>query len=114
MTFKSETVATTPFEGQKPGTSGLRKPTGTFQKPNYTENFVQSTLAAIGDKLAGADLVVGGDGRYYMQPAIRVIAQIAAANGVGDIYCMIAIIAFLGLKGASDLGRYLKELIIFN
>lgn len=82
MALTPEVVSTSPFSGQKPGTSGLRKPTSTFITPNYTENFVQSTLAAIGDKLAGADLVVGGDGRYFMRQAVNIIIQIAAANGV--------------------------------
>ncbi|XP_072172778.1 phosphoglucomutase-1-like [Diadema setosum] len=85
MAYTSEVVSTTPFPGQKPGTSGLRKPTGTFQTPNYTENFVQSTLAAIGDKLSGANLVVGGDGRFFMREAVGLIVQIAAANGVGKL-----------------------------
>ncbi|XP_041475775.1 phosphoglucomutase-1-like [Lytechinus variegatus] len=82
MALQSEVVSTSPFPGQKPGTSGLRKPTNTFLTPKYTENFVQSTLAAIGDKLAGADLVVGGDGRYFMRQAVNIIIQVAAANGV--------------------------------
>ncbi|KAK3732584.1 hypothetical protein QZH41_004979 [Actinostola sp. cb2023] len=56
-------VKTAPFEGQKPGTSGLRKPVAVFQQNNYTENFVQATLDAIPvDERKGCALVVGGDG----------------------------------------------------
>lgn len=81
-----ETVATVPYEGQKPGTSGLRKRVAVFQQVGYTENFIQSILNAIpSDKLAGCTLIVGGDGRYYMKQALDIIVQIAAANGVGRL-----------------------------
>lgn len=52
-----------------------------LKKPNYTENFIQSTLSVI-DSLEGSTLVVGGDGRYYMKDAVKIIAQISAANKV--------------------------------
>lgn len=76
------TVKTIPFEGQKPGTSGLRKPTKTFMQQNYTENFVQSIFDSVGPTLEGCTLIAGGDGRYFVVGAIEKIAQIAAANKV--------------------------------
>jgi phosphoglucomutase len=90
-------VETTPFDGQKPGTSGLRKRVSEFQQPHYLENFVQSifnVLAsgpaadpgkgpdATGGACAGRSLVIGGDGRYYNREAIQRILPMAAANGI--------------------------------
>ena len=74
---------TSPFDGQKPGTSGLRKAVTVFQQPHYTENFVQCILDSIPEtKRTGCTLVVGGDGRFFMRDAIQIIARMAAANGV--------------------------------
>ncbi len=78
-------VATKVFDGQKPGTSGLRKATKVFMGEHYTENFVQCTLAAMGDKLKGCSLVVGGDGRYYGKEATIKIIKMCAANGVRQL-----------------------------
>lgn len=77
-------VSTTPFEGQKPGTSGLRKKVSVFQQPHYLENFVQSIFDSL-DGFQGKTLVVGGDGRYYNKTAIQTILKIAAANGFGQV-----------------------------
>ena len=78
------TVATTPFQDQKPGTSGLRKKVPHFQQRHYVENFVQSIFDAL-DGFAGADLVIGGDGRFYNREAIQIVIRMAAANGFGQV-----------------------------
>ncbi len=82
MTLK--TVATTPYDDQKPGTSGLRKKVSHFQQPNYLENFVQAIFDSIGD-YQGQTLVLGGDGRYFNLQAIQIILKMAAANGFGKV-----------------------------
>ncbi|CAH9095998.1 unnamed protein product [Cuscuta epithymum] len=85
--FKVTHVETKPFEGQKPGTSGLRKKVKVFKQPKYLPNFVQATFNALGaDKIRGATLVVSGDGRYYSKDAIQIIIKMSAANGVRRIW----------------------------
>ena len=74
------TVSTQPIDGQKPGTSGLRKKTRIFMEPGYLENFVQSIFNAIGGA-EGKTFVVGGDGRFFNAQAIQTIIKMAAANG---------------------------------
>src|SRR5215470_719726 len=78
------TIATTPFEGQRPGTSGLRKKVPVFQARHYAENFIQSIFDTL-KGFAGQTLVVGGDGRFYNREAIQTVIRIAAANGFGRI-----------------------------
>jgi phosphoglucomutase len=78
------TIATTPFEGQRPGTSGLRKKVTVFQKPHYLENFVQSVFDSL-EGFRGQTLVVGGDGRFHNREAVQTILKMAAANGFGRI-----------------------------
>ncbi len=78
------TVATTPFDGQKPGTSGLRKKVPVFQQPHYVENFVQSVFSSL-EGYEGQTLVVGGDGRFYNREAIQVVLKMAAAAGFGRV-----------------------------
>ena len=79
-----QTIATTPFTDQKPGTSGLRKKVTVFQSAHYLENFVQAIFDTI-NAPAGSKLVLGGDGRYYNREAIQVILKMAAANGFGKV-----------------------------
>jgi phosphoglucomutase len=74
------TIPTTPFNDQKPGTSGLRKKVQAFQQPHYLENFVQAIFDSIAAP-TGSTLAVGGDGRYYNREAIQIILKMAAANG---------------------------------
>jgi phosphoglucomutase len=76
-------VDTKAFEGQKPGTSGLRKKVIVFQQPGYLENFVQAIFDSVPD-LKGGILILGGDGRFYNDVAIQTILRIAAANGVSE------------------------------
>ncbi len=83
-----QTLPTTPFTGQRPGTSGLRKKVTVFMQPMYLENFVQSLLdvlnasGADGHGLRGQTLVLGGDGRYHNRVAVQTILKLASASGV--------------------------------
>jgi phosphoglucomutase len=83
-TLDIQTITTTPFSDQRPGTSGLRKAVVDFQKPHYLENFIQAIFNTL-DGSVGKTLVLGGDGRYYNRHAVQVIVKMAAANGVARI-----------------------------
>jgi phosphoglucomutase len=78
------TTPTTPFAGQKPGTSGLRKKVRVFQQANYAENFIQSVFDCAG-VAPGTTLVVGGDGRFHNRAVIQQVIRMAAANGYGRV-----------------------------
>lgn len=99
------TVATTPFDDQKPGTSGLRKKVPVFQQAHYAENFIQSIFDALSD-FEGKTLVVGGDGRYYNREVIQKVVAMAAANGFGRL--MIGQGGILSTPAASHLIRKYK------
>lgn len=79
-----QTISTTPFSDQKPGTSGLRKKVPVFRQPHYLENFTQSIFDSL-EGYQGKTLVLGGDGRYYNRQAIQIILKMAAANGFGRV-----------------------------
>ncbi|KAI5801540.1 phosphoglucomutase [Peziza echinospora] len=97
------TVSTTPFAGQAPGTSGLRKKVVVFQQQHYTENFITSILHAIPEGPQGAFLVIGGDGRYYNPEVVQLIAKIGAAYGVKKL--LIGQNGILSTPAASHLIR---------
>jgi phosphoglucomutase len=96
------TVDTTPYDDQKPGTSGLRKKVPHFQQPNYVENFIQ----AIFDSLEGFDgktLVIGGDGRYFNREVVQIALKMAAAAGFGRV--LVGRGALLSTPAASNIIR---------
>ncbi|MEL7126000.1 MAG: alpha-D-glucose phosphate-specific phosphoglucomutase [Pseudomonadota bacterium] len=100
-----QTVRTEPIEGQKPGTSGLRKKTAVFKRPHYLENYVQAIFDGIGG-VEGRTLVVGGDGRYFNDDAIQIILRMAAANGAAK--CIVGQGGILSTPAVSNLIRKRK------
>ncbi len=95
-------VATQPIDGQKPGTSGLRKRTAVFMGPHFLENYVQAIFDGTGG-VDGKTLVVGGDGRYFNDRAIQVILRMAAAGGAAK--CIVGQGGILSTPAASHLIR---------
>nr|XP_010934074.1 phosphoglucomutase, chloroplastic [Elaeis guineensis] len=84
--LKIESVPTKPVEGQKTGTSGLRKKVKVFQQENYLANWIQALFDSLQpEDYKGGLLVLGGDGRYFNREAAQIIIKIAAGNGVGKI-----------------------------
>lgn len=78
------TIRTTPFDGQRPGTSGLRKKVPVFQEAHYLENFIQSIFDSLED-YQGKTLVLGGDGRFYNRESVQTVLRMAAGNRVGKV-----------------------------
>jgi phosphoglucomutase len=97
-----QTIPTTPIDGQKPGTSGLRKKTAIFRQPHYLENFVQSIWDGIGG-VAGKVLVLGGDGRAFNVEAVQIILKMAAASGAAKV--IVGQDGLLSTPAASNLIR---------
>lgn len=100
-----QNVRTTPIDGQKPGTSGLRKTTAVFRRPRYLENYVQSIFDGIGG-VQGKTLVVGGDGRFFNDVATQIILRMASANGAAK--CIVGQGGLLSTPAASHLIRLRK------
>ena len=76
MSVRSVTAG--PFDDQRPGTSGLRKSTRQFQTPHYLATFIQAVFDTCP---IDGEIVLGGDGRFFTEPAAQEILRIAAANG---------------------------------
>jgi phosphoglucomutase len=93
---------TQPIEGQKPGTSGLRKKAKVFANAPYLENFIQATFDALGG-VEGKTLVLGGDGRWFGVEAAQIILKMAAANGAERV--IVGQGAWLSTPAASHLIR---------
>ncbi|PKI38354.1 hypothetical protein CRG98_041265, partial [Punica granatum] len=84
--IKINSVPTTPIEGQKTGTSGLRKKVKVFMQENYLANWIQALFNSLApEDYKNGLLVLGGDGRYFNKEAAQIIIKIAAGNGVGKI-----------------------------
>ena len=99
------TVATKPYDDQKPGTSGLRKKVPVFSQEHYAENFIQSIFDAL-EGYKDQLLVIGGDGRYYNREVIQKAIRIAVANGFGRI--MVGQGGILSTPAASNIIRKYK------
>jgi phosphoglucomutase len=93
-----QTVKTSAFADQRPGTSGLRKKVSVFQQPHYLENFVQSIFDSLARR-QGETLVLGGDGRFGNRAAAQTILRMAAANGFARV--MVGQGAILSTPAAS-------------
>ncbi|KAF4610936.1 hypothetical protein D9613_007007 [Agrocybe pediades] len=104
MSFPIKEIQTKPFEGQKPGTSGLRKRVKVFQQEHYTENFIQAIFDSIAVK--DSTLVIGGDGRYFSPETVQTILKIGSANGVGKF--IVGKDAILSTPAASNVIRKYK------
>jgi phosphoglucomutase len=100
-------VKTTPFNDQKPGTSGLRKKVTHFARPHYAENFIQSVFDSLEGK-QGTTLVIGGDGRYFNKDVIQKAIRMAAANGFARV--ITGQNGLLSTPAASHLIRHNKAL----
>jgi len=106
MAPEAKVVKTQPYEGQKPGTSGLRKKVKVFQQPNYTENFIEAILQSVEPSAKGATLVIAGDGRFYNAECIQLIIKMAAAHGVSKL--IIGENGYMSTPAASHMIRLRK------
>ena len=100
-------VPTTPIDGKKTGTSGLRKKAAVFSEGNYLANWVQSLFLALPqEEVEGSAMVLGGDGRWFNKEASQIIIKLAAGNGVRKMY--VGQNGFLATPAASAVIRARK------
>lgn len=97
-------IPTKAYDDQKPGTSGLRKKVKKFEKENYLENFIQSIFDCL-DRTIGCTLVLGGDGRYYNDVAIKKIIRMSAANLVAKV-----IIGIDGIMSTPNVSHTIRKM----
>ncbi len=98
-------TACAPFTDQRPGTAGLRKKVSVFSQPHYLEMFAQAIFTTL--RLpAGARIIIGGDGRFFNDIAIRKLIAVAVGNGVGEI--IVGQRGLLSTPAASHLIRHRK------
>ena len=84
--MRTNSIPTHPIEGQKTGTSGLRKKVKHIEAtPLYIENWIQSLLNGLEGSQMGKTFVLGGDGRYLNDKAMIAAIEILSANGVNHI-----------------------------
>jgi len=102
-----QTIKTTPYNDQKPGTSGLRKSVKQFKKSDYLQNFVQAIFNTL-EGIQGSTLILGGDGRYFNREAIQILLRMAAAAGFGRV--IIGQGGILSTPAASNLIRQYQAL----
>ncbi|XP_066909452.1 phosphoglucomutase-1 isoform X2 [Halyomorpha halys] len=68
-----------------PGCGGIRRDVSEFQQKGFIEVFISAILLRKRETLSESTWIVGGDGRYYFQPAFfRVVATMAGLE-VGNI-----------------------------
>jgi phosphoglucomutase len=106
--LKIKHFKTTPYENQKPGTSGLRKKVSVFTQPNYFENYIESILSSLPQsQISNKTLVLGGDGRYFNSVAIQKTIQMAASKGFSQL--IVPQNGMLSTPAASHLVRKLNS-----
>ena len=108
--MKITTIATNPIEGQKTGTSGLRKKVAFIESvPHYIANWIQSLMNALEGSQRGSTFVIGGDGRYLNDKAIVTAVQILAANKVERV-----IIGRNGLLSTPAVSNLIRDRKVFG